>query len=303
MTDQTILATAETLEPPASASIEDVYITAQDGVRLHARVYGARQTNLLPVLCLPGLSRTTRDFDDIALRLAAKGRRVVALDYRGRGQSGHATDWRSYSLLVERADVLDICASLGIERAAIIGSSRGGLIAMAIAPARPGLIAGLTLVDVGPQVEPRGIARIKSFIGQTETPSTWSEAAALLKRSQSTLFDGFTDADWDLMAQQIYADRNGRPERDFDPNLPRILDEIDFTKPLATMWKEFDALSGMPLLLIHGLNSDVLTNETIAEMRKRRPDIAYLTVPGEGHVPLLRDGPVNDAIIAFVEGL
>ena len=134
------------------------------------------------------------------------------------------------------------------------------------------------------------------------TPAA-SHATAFLKRAQGGLFPAFDEAEWADYARLVYAERDGRPASDFDPNLSRLLDIIDFTKPLPTMWAEFDALAHVPLLLVHGAHSDVLSRDTVTRMRKRRPDLELVEVAGEGHTPMLRPGPINDAITGFIDGL
>src|SRR5690348_12254897 len=183
----------------ANGYSSDHYVTARDGLRLHLREYGARTAPGLPVVCLPGLARTAADFDALAAALAGdpqRPRRVLALDYRGRGLSDHDPNPDNYSIPVELDDVLSVLTARAIENAVFVGTSRGGLIVMALAALRPGVIAGAVLNDIGPVLEPQGLMRIKSYVGLLPVPRDFAEGAEILRRVSAAQFPRLSDADW-----------------------------------------------------------------------------------------------------------
>ncbi|PTM50622.1 pimeloyl-ACP methyl ester carboxylesterase [Phreatobacter oligotrophus] len=275
------------------------FVTSSDGLKLHARLYGQPVSGRLPVLCLPGLSRNAGDFDVVARALAAE-RQVVALDYRGRGLSDRDPNWQNYALPVELNDLLAVTTVLGLERAVFLGTSRGGLLTMLTTAARPTLIAGAILNDIGPVIDGAGLARIKSYLGRLPGPANWDEAVTLLKTISQSRFPALTDEDWRRQAGSIWMEREGRLEAAFDPALAKTLEAVNFDQPLPTLWPQFDGLGAVPVMVIRGANSDILSEGTVAAMAARRPDLDILTVPGQGHAPLLNDAPSITRIQAFV---
>ena len=275
------------------------FVTSSDGLKLHARLYGQPVSGRLPVLCLPGLSRNAGDFDVVARALAAE-RQVVALDYRGRGLSDRDPNWQNYALPVELNDLLAVTTVLGLERAVFLGTSRGGLLTMLTTAARPTLIAGAILNDIGPVIDGAGLARIKSYLGRLPGPANWDEAVALLKTISQSRFPALADEDWQRQAGSIWMERNGRLEAAFDPALAKTLEAVNFDQPLPTLWPQFDGLGAVPVMVIRGANSDILSEGTVAAMAARRPDLDILTVAGQGHAPLLNDAPSIARIQAFV---
>lgn len=279
---------------------KDVFYTARDGLRLHVRHYPATGSRRRPVVCLPGLTRNARDFQDLANVLSdPRGHRrdVYCVDYRGRGQSEYADDWKSYNVLTELADVLDFMTLEGLHDAAIIGTSRGGLIAMAMAVARPSAIGAAILNDIGPVMETDGITRIMAYVGRVPLPNTWSDAATLIKSLNVRAFPSETDATWISVARQWFNDDDGRPAHAYDQNLSKAM-AIGGAPP--ELWQQFSALNRVPLLAIRGANSDILSAATFAEMQRRHPNIAGLTVPEQGHAPLLKDADTIGAIYEFL---
>lgn len=276
---------------------ESRFISAPDGLKLHARVHGM-PTDRLPVLCLPGLSRNTRDFDDVANDLARE-RLVVALDYRGRGLSGWDPVWENYALPVESQDILAATTALGLSRCILLGTSRGGIHTMILTASRPGLIAGAILNDIGPVIDGRGLARIKSYLGKLPVPVSFETAAELLRAVAGKQFPSATPQDWHKQARAIWRESEGKLALDFDPNLARTLEAIDFDQPLPTLWPQFDGLAGVPVMVIRGEHSDILAPETVQAMSERRADLDLVVVPGQGHAPFLTDQPTIGRIAAF----
>ena len=281
---------------------EDYFYTASDGLKLHARLYGSQDSEALPVVCLAGLTRNAADFHDLAVHLSSgrSPRRVIAFDYRGRGRSAYDPNWHNYDPIVEAGDVVAGLTALGIEHAAFIGTSRGGLITFVLAAMRPGLLKAVVLNDIGPVVEGSGLAQIRSYLERAPKPATFEEAVALQKSAQKGVFTKLSDADWQRAVRAIYRDDNGRPVPDFDPALLNTLKSVNLSKALPEFWPQFMGLSGVPVLAIRGENSLLLSPETLEQMAKRHPDLETITVSGQGHAPLLETAGLPGKIAAFL---
>lgn len=283
--------------------VREVRYRSSDGLLLFVRDYGPRLSPRLPVVCLAGLSRSGRDFDALARVLAdhpERPRRVLAFDYRGRGQSAWDGSSDNYNPLTEMADVFDGMAALGVPRAAVLGTSRGGIIGMLMAVARPTAVAALVLNDIGPTIEPRGLARIKTYVGRMPAPDDWVDAERILRRLHGAQFTALSDKDWQAYTRLTFRNDNGRPAGDYDPALGRTLDGIEFDKPVPTLWNEFRMLASAPVLVLRGENSDLLSPETLAAMAAAHPGLETLTVPGQGHAPLLIHNQLIQRIAAFL---
>lgn len=285
-------------------SFRDVYCQSADGLKLHAKVIGPDSGGALPVLCLPGLTRTTDDFDDIARAIATdptSPRRVVAIDYRGRGLSDYDPDPAKYAVPVELGDVLTIAASQGISRAILLGTSRGGLISMALAATQPQLLAGVILNDIGPALEIGGLMKIKGYIANPPPRRTWDEAARGLKELFGGVFPSLDDSGWMAWARRAFREAPGGDglERTYDLTLAKAFEGLDAANPPPPVWELFDKLAGVPLMLVHGGLSDLLSPQGVRDMAARRPDIEVVEVPDQGHAPLLADRPTIDRIVAF----
>ncbi len=286
-------------------AVADHYVTAQDGLRLHVREYGERTAHALPVVCLPGLARTTADFDPLAAALAAdpaRPRRVLALDYRGRGLSDYDKDPGRYSIPVELNDVVTVLTARAVASAVFVGTSRGGLIAMALAAVRPTAIAGVVLNDIGPVIEPQGLMRIKSYVGKLPQPRSFAEGAEALRRLFGAQFPRLGEADWLAAARRAWQERDGRLALTYDPRLADGLAALDIDQPLPTMWPQFDALANVPMMVIRGANSDILSAGTLAAMQARRRETTVLEIPDQGHAPLLAEPETIARILTFAAG-
>src|SRR5499427_11068135 len=283
------------------AAGRSVFVTAQDGLRLHARAYGARASSALPIVCLPGLARTAADFADLALVLLSdRERLVLALDYRGRGKSDYDPNPANYNLHVELADLLAVLTALGIGRAAFIGTSRGGILTMLLAVARPTAIAGCVLNDIGPMIELEGLMRIKGYVGKLPQPASFGEAADKLRQRFGNHFPKWNDADWRAFAHRTFKEEGGRIVPDYDPALAIILAAVSPERPLPPLWREFDALAHIPVMVVRGTNSDILSTATVQAMRERRRSLEVVEVADEGHAPRLSDAATTSRIAAFV---
>lgn len=294
---------AATLPPvPEHQNWRDIFFTSRDGLRLYARHYPAPGSRLRPVLCLAGLTRNCRDFHHVASVLSSPEqpapRPVYALDYRGRGRSAHDPDWRNYQVMNELLDVLDFMTIAGLSDTAIIGTSRGGILAMVMAAVRPGNIGAVVLNDIGPVIEREGLLRIVSYVGRIPLPATWTEAAGLVRSMAQRQFPAVPDHMWEELARQQYNDDAGRPAHGYDQELNRAASILD--GPLPEIWPQFKALSRVPVMVLRGETSDILSPATAERMQREHPDVALLTVPGQGHAPLLRDEMSVGAIMAFL---
>ena len=279
------------------------FISAPDGLRLHARCYNARSAPATPVVCLPGLTRTADDFEALASALSQEGphpRRVVALDYRGRGLSGYDSNPANYSLSVELADVLAVLTALDASPAIFVGTSRGGILAMLLAPVRPTAIAGVVLNDIGPVIEPQGLMRIKSYVGKLPQPRTFEEGAEILRRLFSSQFPKLGPNDWLTSARRAFKEEKGRLVPTYDVKLATTMNGVDAERRVPALWKEFDALSAIPVMVVRGANSDLLSAQTVEAMRGRRAELDVLEVPDQGHAPLLAEADTIERIAEFV---
>nr|WP_246504981.1 alpha/beta hydrolase [Microvirga antarctica] len=279
-----------------------MFVSSADGLSLYARDYGPDLGSAVPVVCLPGLARTSEDFHELASVLSADPahpRRVLALDYRGRGRSEWDKDWRHYDVRVEANDVLQVLIAAGITRAVFVGTSRGGLITMALAAIKPDLIRAVVFNDVGPVIEGKGIARIKGYVGKLPPPRDFDEAGRMLKQISEAQFPKYTDAQWRRLAAGTWREENGRLVLRYDPALMKMLATIDLGVPLPDLWPFFHGLRQVPMMAIRGANSDLLSAQTLRMMADAHPGLTALTAPDEGHAPAI-EGKMVGAIIEFI---
>lgn len=270
-------------------------LAAADGTGLYARDYGEARAGLTPVVCLPGLTRNAKDFETIAPRLAAR-RRVIAVDFRGRGRSGRA-DPSTYRPDQEVADTLAVLDHLGIPRFAIIGTSRGGIAAMVMAARALPRMAGVAFNDIGPRIDKAGLLRIRSYLGGDPQFDNWDEAVAAVKATNPG-FPTLSEADWLAFARRVFREENGRPRADYDSGLAANFpsaEDIEQAK-VPELWPLFDMLAPLPCLVLRGEHSDLLSPETVAEMHRRHAKLEAVTVPDRGHVPFL-DEPESTAAL------
>lgn len=276
---------------------------AADGLTLAFRDYGSPFSQRTPVICLAGLTRNGKDFDALARRLAPD-RRVLTLDARGRGASGYDPRFENYNLIVEVGDVLQLVSNELRRPCAIVGTSRGGLQAMILNGVRPDLVRGVALNDVGPELDPKGLARIFGYLGIKPEPlETWADAVAALKVNNAADFQ-LTEAQWLDWAKRTYREKpEGGLDLDYDPKMRDAAIAAAQLAPSGDFWPQFRALADKETLLIRGENSDLLSLETVAKMRRTKPDLVTATVRGRGHVPFLDEPEALSAIDAFLARL
>lgn len=278
-------------------------VRTQDGLSLHVRDYGSPGGERLPVVCLHGLARTSADFHRLATALAtARGqaRRVIAMDYRGRGRSDYDPNPANYNVGVELNDVLTVQAALGIGRSVFIGTSRGGILTMLLAATNPAIVAGAVLNDIGPVIEPQGLMRIKGYVGKLAQPASFAEGGEMLRRLFGAQFTALSTEDWTAFAERSFVERDGKLVAGYDPALAETLATYNPDQPLPPLWPQFDALAGVPVMVVRGANSDLLSPDTVAAMRQRHPGLQVIEVADQGHAPLLMEDDVIARIGAFV---
>ncbi|PIE12638.1 MAG: alpha/beta hydrolase [Rhodobacterales bacterium] len=268
--------------------------TTSDNITLHYTDEGAG----LPLLCLAGLTRDGRDFDFVAPHLT--GIRLIRLDYRGRGQSQWA-DWSTYTLPVETRDVIELLDHLGLDKVAILGTSRGGLIAMGLAAAIHDRLLGVALNDVGPEIAPEGLEGIYTYIGRNPSYKTL-EALLEVWPDAISGFANVPTSRYRAEISRLYNETDAGLEITYDPALrDAVLATRD--QPLPDLWPFFDALAGLPLAVIRGENSNLLLQSTFQEMQRRRPDMIAATVPDRGHIPYLDEPESLTALHAWINNL
>jgi len=269
--------------------------TTTDGLRLFYEDEGTGQ----PLLCLAGLTRCSRDFE--FLRPHVTDLRLIRLDYRGRGQSDYDPDYRNYNVLREAHDVIELLDHLGLDRVTVLGTSRGGMIAMALAASHPDRLAGVILNDVGPVIEPAGIARIMDYVGKKPVSKTHDQAALALKQAMEPQFPGVPLSVWRKQAEIQYAASDQGLALRYDDGLHKALLDQAATGAIPDLWLFFEALRDIPTAVLRGANSDILGAGTVAEMHRLHPGLISAEVPDRGHVPFLDEPQSLDLIRRILE--
>lgn len=280
----------------------DIFYTSFDDLRLCARHYRAPDERFRSVICLAGLTRNARDFHTLATYLSThpeKPRNVYCLDYRGRGRSAYDPNWRNYVPYIELLDVLDFLTAHGLHRVGIVGTSRGGIITMLMAALRPTAMGPVVLNDIGPVIETRGLARIVNYVGRMPTPKTWADAITIMREINGRGFPEFTDAQWDQMARGVFEERKGRLVLSYDRKLAKAIGSVDLSRPFPDMWPQFTALNHVPAFVLRGEHSDLLSAETLEKMIELHPNLRAMTVPEQGHAPVLQEQEPVEAIGGF----
>jgi pimeloyl-ACP methyl ester carboxylesterase len=280
---------------------EEGFFKTADGLRVHYRNYPPSGVETgVPVLCLHGLTRNLRDFEELAPRISGLGRRVITASQRGRGLSDPDPVVERYNPGVYAADMLALLDRLGIGRAAFIGTSMGGLMTMIAAALAPDRIAAAVLNDVGPEIDPAGLERIRGYVGGAPSLANWAEAAARCRSINGIAFpDERDDAYWIGFARRIFReDAGGRLVLDYDAAISRSVAPGSATT--ADLWPLFEALKPIPTLVVRGELTDILMPSTVAEMQRRKPDLVVAAVPRVGHAPFLTEPAAWEALRAFL---
>lgn len=276
----------------------DGFWHSADGLRLHYRDYPGEASHPA-LLCVPGLTRNARDFAALAEREAGR-RRVIAVDLRGRGESGYAKDPLSYTPLVYLQDLRALIGQLGLTRFIMVGTSLGGLLAMMLAASARSLLAGVVLNDIGPVIEAEGLARIRSYVGRGTSWPSWLHAAQAIRETHVAAFPDYALTDWLAMAHRTcLPTAEGRIVADYDMRIAEAFG-LPPTGPPPDMWPMLNALADMPSLLIRGALSDVLAEQTAGEMVRRLPEMMLVTLPRIGHAPTLDEPEARTALAALL---
>jgi pimeloyl-ACP methyl ester carboxylesterase len=272
------------------------FVTAADGVKLAYDVTGAGA----PLLCLPGLTRNMDDFEPVVEEYASRAQ-VIRMDFRGRGASDHA-DPATYQVPQEAADVLALLDHLKLPKVTILGTSRGGLVSMVLAASAKDRLSGVILNDVGPEIMTEGLAAIMTYIGRPPTQRTLAEAAAAMPAAYAESFRNVPPETWAAFARRLFTEDATGLHLRYDPRLREAVAPAFAPDAVAPdLWPLFDAFAGLPLGLIRGANSNLLSVETADEMRRRRPDMVYGEVPRRGHVPFLDEPEAQEVISAVLD--
>ncbi len=280
-----------------STAVNRQYFPSTDGLNICYRDYGAENPGT-PMICLPGLTRNSRDFDELAQRFSRR-RRVVTIDFRGRGYSDYDPDWQNYHPSTYVSDIWALLALLNIDKVIVIGTSLGGLCAMAMAAEHRERIAGIIMNDIGPEINPAGIARIQDYTGRLDPVANWAAAAQQTKAIYGEWLPGFSEGDFLRMARRAYREiESDVPRLDFDPDIGRAIREVGAQK--GDPWQYFAALRDVPVILFWGVLSDILTMDIIDKMKAEKPDLEVVPVAERGHVPLLDEPECLSAIAAFI---
>lgn len=273
-------------------------ITSFDNLSLYVRDYGDPLDPRAPLFCLGGLTRNCKDFESLAERYSADGRRVICPDYRGRGQSAYDPDWRNYDPRIYIRDIQDLLSALNTHHVVVVGTSLGGILGMGMAVAAPGALAAVVMNDVGPKVETGGLDFIINYIKEDRPHDDWDGAVATIK----TMLPNLTfqdDGIWLKMAQNTFREReDGRLYFDWDVNIVKPMQVSSYAIP--DMWPLFRALKNVPTLVLRGAESDILSRETFAEMQKVKPDMIGIEIPRAGHVPTMAEPESRAALEAFL---
>ncbi len=273
---------------------ENLYWWSKDGLRLHARDYPG-DASRPPILCMPGLTRNARDFDALAARLAGRWR-VIAIDFRGRGESAYAKDPMSYVPLTYVQDVEALLAEHGIDRFVAFGTSLGGIVAMLLAGLESGRVAGALLNDIGPEIDAAGLARIRSYVGRSGVFPTWMHAARCVSENNADVYPDWEIEDWLAMAKRLYRlNSSGRIVLDYDLKIAEPFRVVG-GEAGPDMWSALAALRDVPTLIVRGGRSDLLSAAVADRMVAALDKAELVTVPGVGHAPTLAEDVVHAPI-------
>jgi pimeloyl-ACP methyl ester carboxylesterase len=283
------------------ADFKDGYWLSGEELRLHYRDYPGPASRA-PLLCLPGLTRNARDFEPVAEMLVGK-RRMIAIDLRGRGESGYARNAMSYTPLTYVQDIDALLRQIEPKGFVLLGTSLGGLVSMLLAPMWQGKIKGVILNDVGPEIGAKGLERIRSYVGQGRSFETWMHAARAMAEAHGDVYPGYGIDEWLRIAKRTCKlGSNGRITLDYDMKISEPF-KLPGGEAGVDLWPVYEALGDIPLLILRGENSDILEKTTAAKMLKKHKGATLVSVPGVGHAPSLDEPEAQDAIQSFLASI
>lgn len=276
------------------------FYNSPDGLRLHYRDYAGPPNPSMTVVCIPGLTRNARDFEDVAPHLATRYR-VICVELRGRGLSAYAADPMTYVPATYVKDIIALLNAAGLMRVAVIGTSLGGIISMLLASVIPERLLGVVINDIGPELDPVGLARIGSYVGRTKPIESWADAAAAIEAIDGAIFPEYKGEDWVKMARRRFVENpEGGLKADYDVNISK---PFMSTAKAVNLWPFFHSFRMIPILAIRGALSDLLSPAVFDRMQADIPHLKRVTVPNRGHAPYLDEPEARAAIDAFLDAL
>ncbi len=286
------------------ADYRDLWYQSPDGLRLYTRDYpcSAGEAGARTVLCMHGLSRNSVDFDGLATHLRDSCR-VLAVDQRGRGRSEYDPVPDHYIPATYVADMFTLLDRLALDEVVLVGTSMGGLMSLLMAALQPERIRGIVINDIGPEVDPRGIARIQSYVGRDVPVTSWAEATARAREIAGIAYPDFNDEEWLDLARGIFREEDGRFRLDYDPAIALPMSRDGAAAVPPDLWRVFETVSAVPMLLVRGELSDILSRDCVAAMRARKPDLGVVEIPRRGHAPTLNEPAARKAIDRFLAAL
>ncbi|GAB5413819.1 MAG: alpha/beta hydrolase [Congregibacter sp.] len=286
--------------PELKEHFEDYFYQSRDGLRLYARDYpGPENSELLPVLCMHGLTRNSADFAFIADHMA-KTRRVISVDQRGRGRSEYDPVIENYTPATYVGDMFTLLDLLALDRLILMGTSMGGLMSMLMVSMQPGRFAAAVINDIGPDLDPRGLDRIKSYVGKGHDVRTWPDAVAQTREINEVAFPNYSDEEWLRFTRGLYRERDGIPQLAYDPALAKPMLDPDSEAVPPDLWPLFENLGKLPLLVVRGALSDILAMDCVEKMQALAEEMRFINVQDRGHAPMLDEPEVVDAIDQFL---
>ena len=281
----------------------DCWYTTQDGLTLYARQYAGPATPRLNIVCLHGLTRNSADFADLAGRLSETDR-VLVIEQRGRGRSSYDANPERYAIPVYVDDTIGFIEQQQLAKPVLVGTSMGGIMAMTMARRAPDKYRGLVLNDVGPVIDPMGLKRIGGNVSKPAEVRNWADAIALARANNAAAFPDYGDDDWAEFTRRLFVeDAHGVPTLAYDPNISGSVNRAPAESAPADPWDSFDMLADVPILVIRGAHSDILSAATLDEMARRHPQLTAVTVSNRGHAPDLSEPAAQQAIDNFLEAL
>jgi pimeloyl-ACP methyl ester carboxylesterase len=280
----------------------DCWYHSDDGLRLYARDYACRdrdRENPATLLCMHGLTRNCADFADLAEHLCERYR-VVAVDQRGRGRSDYDPEVGNYTPLTYVRDMFTLLDKLQLQEVILVGTSMGGLMSFLMATTQPGRVRAMIINDIGPELDPRGLERIKGYVGKAAPVSSWEEAVAQAREINEVAFPDFTDREWLDFTRGIYREEDGVPVLAYDPAIAQPMADEDGDAVPPDLWPVFDTVTAIPMLVVRGAHSDILAPECVQTMQRRKPDLQVAEIPNRGHAPTLTEPASLVAIDAFL---
>jgi pimeloyl-ACP methyl ester carboxylesterase len=279
----------------------DHWFTSNNGLKLYARDY-LHHSPAATIICIPGLTRNSADFASLCQHLASHYR-VIAVDLRGRGRSAYDPDPKNYHPGSYAEDMIALLDSLALDSAVFIGTSLGGLVSMLLSNMQPQRVKAVILNDIGPQIHQPGLDRINTYVCNPASVSSWAEAISKTREVQKREYPGFTDTDWLNFTHKLYReDETGTPILNYDPRIAMLI-ELQRHAPTANLWPLFSAMQAIPLLLLRGELSEILTKDCVSKMQSQKPDMQFTEVPSCGHAPLLVEHEATEAIDGFLVSL